>query len=190
MSIVLASASPRRKQILEMLGFGDFSIIPAKGEEVVPEGAAPDKIVACLAGAKAREVAAKCSSEDIVIAADTIVWYNNQVYGKPSSADNAFEMLTALSGNTHAVYTGICIIRGGELICETERSLVTFRSISEKEIRGYISTGEPFDKAGAYAAQGKAAQFVERIEGDFFNVMGLPVCRLCLMLKRLGVELY
>lgn len=190
MSLVLASASPRRKQILTMLGFKDFSVIPATGEECPPVGAAPDEIVKCLSMAKAREVRQKCTPDDIIIAADTIVWYNNTVYGKPSSGDEAFSMLSSLSGNTHEVYTGVCIIRGDELLCEAEMSSVTFRSVSDKEILGYISTGEPFDKAGAYAAQGKAAPFIERINGDFFNVMGLPVCRLCLMLKRLGVELF
>ena len=190
MAIVLASASPRRKQILTMLGFKDFLVIPARGEECPPAGAAPEEIVRCLARAKAEEVSKNCSPDDIVVAADTIVWYNNTVYGKPASAEEAFEMLSSLSGNTHAVYTGVCLIRGNEFQCEAEKSLVSFRHVSEKEIRGYISTGEPFDKAGAYAAQGKAAPFVERIEGDFFNVMGLPVCRFCEMLKSLGVELF
>ena len=151
----------------------------------MPE-ARPDELVCALALAKGREVAAMAESEDIVIAADTIVWYNGRVFGKPHSREEAVAMLSALSGNTHQVYTGVALISGGREICEAEMTKVRFRSILPEEIESYVAGGEPMDKAGAYGAQGVASVFVEGIEGDFFNVMGLPVCRLDAMLKKLG----
>ena len=155
MSIVLASGSPRRKELLEMLGIEDMKIIPAKGEEIPPEGAGPAELVAALATAKGREVAA----------------------------------LRSLSGRAHEVYTGVIVIKNGREVSGAERSVVHFRELSEDEIQRYIDTGEPMDKAGAYGAQGKAALFVRGIDGDFFNVMGLPLCRLGAMLKEQGVVL-
>ena len=122
-------------------------------------------------------------------AADTIVWHENRIYGKPHSKEEAFAMLKNLSGQTHEVYTGVAVLHNGAELTESERTAVTFRPLYEDEIHGYIATGEPMDKAGAYGAQGKGALFVRRIEGDFFNVMGLPVCRLGEMLKRTGVKL-
>ena len=189
MSIVLASGSPRRKELLEMLGIEDMKIIPAKGEEIPPEGAGPAELVAALATAKGREVAAQCAADDVIIAADTIVWHHGKVFGKPHSEQQAAEMLRELSGETHEVYTGVCVIKDGQETLEYEMSRVRFRELSEREIEAYIATGEPMDKAGAYGAQGKAALFVEGIEGDFFNVMGLPLCRLGKMLNRQGVGL-
>ena len=189
MSIILASASPRRKELLEMLGVKDMKIIPAKGEEAVPEGLAPGSMVELLALQKAREVRQLCSEEDIVIAADTIVWHNERVYGKPHSTGQARQMLESLSGDCHRVYTGIAIISGERETVSHEESRVCFRPLSRQEIDRYIATGEPMDKAGAYGAQGIGALFVREIQGDFFNVMGLPLCRLGLMLKEQGVEL-
>jgi len=186
MGIILASASPRRKEILEMLGVKDMRIIPAQGEEAVLENSKPEEIVCALALAKGREVAQKAGAEDIVIAADTIVWYDGRVFGKPHSRDEAISMLSTLSGNTHQVYTGVAVISGGREICEADKTDVRFRDISRAEIEAYVNTGEPMDKAGAYGAQGIASVFVESIEGDFFNVMGLPVCLLDAMLKKLG----
>ena len=187
MRIVLASASPRRKELLGMMGITDFDVIPARGEEKIPAGAAPEEIVRALAGAKAREVAAGCGSDDVIIAADTIVFMDGAVYGKPRSETEAFEMLRSLSGSEHRVYTSVCVMRGGEELCEAEESLVRFRGLSDGEIRAYIATGEPMDKAGAYGIQGRACVFVSRIEGDYYNIVGLPVCRLGEMLKKLGV---
>ena len=109
--------------------------------------------------------------------------------GKPRSEDMAKAMLRALSGRSHEVWTGVCLIRPGEELAEAERTVVSFRALEDREIDAYIATGEPMDKAGAYGAQGLGALFVEGIEGDFFNVMGLPLCRLGLMLKKMGVEL-
>jgi len=189
MSIILASASPRRKELLEMLGVKDMRIIPAKGEETAPENVSPGELVEALALQKAREVCALCSDEDVVIAADTIVWHENRVYGKPHSRDEAAQMLRSLSGAWHQVYTGIAVIRYRRESTGHEMSAVCFRPLSEGEIERYIDTGEPMDKAGAYGAQGIGALLVKEIRGDFFNVMGLPLCSLGQMLKEQGVEL-
>ena len=186
MGIILASASPRRKEILQMLGVKDMQIIPAVGEEASIPGAKPEALVCALALAKGREVAEKAAEEDVVIAADTIVWYDGRVFGKPHSREEAAAMLSALSGNTHQVYTGVAVICGGRELSEAEESKVHFRPIPPEEIEAYVDTGEPMDKAGAYGAQGVASVFVKGIEGDFFNVMGLPVCRLDSMLRKLG----
>ena len=174
---------------MEMLGVKDLVVRPADGEEKAADGLAPAELVQALASHKAHEVAARCGAEDVILAADTIVWFHDRVYGKPHSEAEAAEMLRALSGQTHEVYTGVCVVRDGAELCRADRSEVTFRTLSEGEIEQYIATGEPMDKAGAYGAQGKAALFVEGIEGDFFNVMGLPLCTLGNMLKEQGVEL-
>ncbi len=172
-----------------MLGIEKLKILPAQGEEIAPEGASPEELVMTLAAHKAEEVAARCGEDALVIGADTIVWHEGRPYGKPRSEDEALRMLRALSGRTHRVYTGVAIAYRGELHTACEESAVSFRALEAEEIRRYVATGEPMDKAGAYAAQGKGALLVERIEGDFFNVMGLPLCRLGLMLRKLGVEI-
>ena len=189
MSIILASASPRRKELLEMLGVRDLKIIPAKGEEKAPDAHSPEELVKALAAHKAREAAPQAGPEDVIIAADTIVWYKGRVFGKPRSEAEAADMLRALSGESHEVYTGVAVLRGDTLLTESERSAVHFRPLTEGEISAYIATGEPMDKAGAYGIQGRASLFVRGIEGDYFNVVGLPLCRLGLMLNRLGVSL-
>ena len=189
MSIILASASPRRRELMQMLGVSDLKVIPAVGEEKAGPGLPPDELVKALAAHKAKEVAEKCGEGDIVIAADTIVWHSGRVYGKPHTEAEAAAMLRALSGDAHEVYTGVAVLRGDTLLLETERSAVHFRTLSDAEIDAYIRTGEPMDKAGAYGIQGRASLFVEGIEGDFFNVVGLPLCRLGLMLDKLGVRL-
>ena len=193
MTIVLASASPRRRELLEMLaGTCKLVICPAEGSENPPDGAGPAATVEALAYAKALEVAGKRHPEqdEVILAADTIVWHQGGIYGKPHSKEEAYSMLHSLSGKTHEVYTGITVLHDGTELTEHECTYVTFRSLSDKEIYSYIATGEPMDKAGAYGAQGIGALFVKRIEGDFFNVMGLPVCRLGEMLKRTGVKLH
>lgn len=189
MSFILASGSPRRKELLEMLNVRNMKIIPAKGEENIPENAGPGEIVMALAAAKGREVAANCGKDDTVISADTIVWHEGRVYGKPHSESEARAFLRSLSDNTHEVYTGVCVIHGGRECVEYEMSRVTFRELDDEEIEAYIANGEPMDKAGAYGAQGIGALFVRKIDGDFFNVMGLPLCRLGEMLKKQGVKL-
>ena len=187
MSIILASGSPRRKELLEMLGVKDMKIIPAKGEEVAPAGLTPGELVMALAAHKGREVAGHCAAGDVLIAADTIVWHHGKVFGKPHSEQQAAEMLRELSGETHEVYTGVCVIKDGQETLEYEMSRVRFRELSEREIEAYIATGEPMDKAGAYGIQGRASIFVSHLDGDYFCVMGLPVCTLTQMLRERGV---
>ena len=190
MGIILASGSPRRKELLELLGIKELKIHPAKGEECPPENAGPAETVKALSLQKAREVAALYAGEDdIVVAADTIVWFDGRIFGKPHSAEEAVRMLSELSGNTHEVYTGVAVIKGETVVSECEVTEVHFRDIDRREIAAYVATGEPLDKAGSYGAQGKGALFVRGIDGDFFNVMGLPLCRLDAMLKSVGYKL-
>ena len=189
MNIVLASASPRRRELLTMLGVENFKIIPAVGEEVIKQGLMPDEIVCALSLEKAAEVAKLCEASDVIIAADTVVALDGGIMGKPTDKRDAFQMLSRLSGRTHEVYTGVTVMQGEKLFTEFERTSVRFRELTEREISAYIETGEPMDKAGSYGAQGIGSLFVEGIEGDFFNVMGLPLCRLSKMLEKLGVIL-
>lgn len=189
MRIILASGSPRRKELMEMLGFKDMEIIPAKGEEKIDPSLAPAELVEALAVQKASEVAEKRNKDDLIIGADTVVFHNGRVMGKPHSEKEAIDMLRELSGNVHEVYTGVCLIRDGRIRAKHEMSRVHFRKLTEAEIWAYIKTGEPMDKAGAYGAQGLGALLVKGIEGDFFNVMGLPVCMLGEMLKEQGVNI-
>ena len=189
MNFILASGSPRRKELMEMLGVNNLKIIPAKGEEAAPAGSGPEELVMALAAAKAEEVAAQAAPDDVVVAADTIVWLDGRPFGKPRSREEAMAMLRRLSGNTHHVYTGVAVLRGGTERLGYECTAVHFREIPEEEIRRYVDSGEPMDKAGAYGAQGLGALFVRGIEGEFFNVMGLPLCRLDAMLKEQGVGL-
>lgn len=188
MKIILASKSPRRRELLEMLGFKDFEIIPASGPELSPEGLTPSDTVCGIALGKAREVAKNAEKGALIIAADTLVCLDGEFLGKPKDKEDAARMLERLSGRTHTVYTGVALIKDGEELCEAEASDVLFRELSGAEIDAYIATGEPMDKAGAYGAQGLGALLVKGIDGDFFNVMGLPVCTLGLMLGRLGVD--
>ena len=172
-----------------MLGIQNLIVCPAKGDEKPPVSTDPGVIVRALASAKAREVSQRFGEHAMIIAADTIVWLNGKMLGKPSSEEDAFFMLKSLSGSCHEVYTGICVLDEEGEDCEAERTQVCFRELTDEEILGYIKDGEPMDKAGAYGAQGKGALFVRSIDGDFFNVMGLPVCRLGEMLARKGVKI-
>ncbi len=189
MKIVLASGSPRRRELLNAVGVTDFEVCPAKGEEKAADNLPPQEIVKCLSCAKAQEVAANYGEDTVIIAADTIVWADGRVFGKPKNEDDAFAMLRTLSGKSHEVYTGISVICNGRTISEAECTSVRFRNLSDDEIRAYIATGEPMDKAGAYGIQGRASLMVEKIDGDYFNVVGLPLCRLGQMLKTIGVHL-
>ena len=187
--IVLASASPRRRELMHMLGFSDLIVHPAVGEEHPLKGAAPEETVISLSLAKAKEVSSAFGRDALIVAADTIVWLDGEILGKPHSEQEAFEMLRRLSGRKHEVYTGVTLLDQTGALCESECSRVWFRTLSDDEILRYIATGEPMDKAGAYGAQGKGALFVQAIEGDFFNVMGLPICRLGQMLAKKGVPI-
>ncbi|MCL2045783.1 MAG: Maf family protein [Oscillospiraceae bacterium] len=187
MALILASASPRRRELLTMIGIGDFQVIADQSDEQTVEGLSPEQTVCEIALGKARNVSLLCGEDDIIIAADTLVFINDKVLGKPSSEAEAAKMLRELSGCRHRVYTGVALLQGGRESTFSEMTDVFFREISDDEINAYIETGEPMDKAGAYGAQGGGAVFIQRIEGDFFNVMGLPLCRLSIMLKDFGV---
>lgn len=186
--LVLASGSPRRRELLGMFPV-PFAVLPAEGEESLPEGLSCGETAKLLAGQKAREVAGRVGPGHVTVGADTLVELCGQRLGKPRDEQDAFRMLRALSGRTHRVWSGLCVVYDGGVLSAAEETAVTFRELTDAEIEAYIRTGEPLDKAGAYGYQGLASLFVERIEGDFFNVMGLPLCRLGQLLKEAGVEL-
>ena len=170
--IVLASASPRRRELLKKIT-PDFTVRVSGAEEKTEEGLKPCEIVISLARQKAAAV--EIADGETIIAADTLVAINDTVLGKPRDAQDAKRMLTLLSGKTHFVYTGVCIRTGKGSRSFYEETAVTFRELSEKEIDDYIATGEPVDKAGAYGIQGEGGALVKSINGDFDNVVGLPV---------------
>lgn len=189
MAIILASKSPRRRELLSQMGLTDFLIIPAAGEENADPSLTPPQLAEALALHKAREVYRNHAAPgDLVIGADTIVVLDNHVLGKPRDAGHALEMLTALSGRAHHVCTGVAVLRDGAELVDHEDTEVHFRTLTRQEMLRYIATGEPMDKAGAYGIQGRGALFIPRIHGDYSNVVGLPLCRLGQMLEQLGIE--
>lgn len=184
--LILASASPRRKELLEKTGL-EFTILPAKGEEIITKRA-PEKIVEELSYQKAKEIAEAQTEECIVLGADTIVAKGNEIMGKPKDPEDAFRMLKMIQGTSHQVYTGVTLIRTGKnpkTVVFSEKTEVLVYPMSEKEIRSYIATKEPMDKAGAYGIQGKFAIYVKGIEGDYCNVVGLPIGKVYQELKLL-----
>ena len=187
--IVLASKSPRRHELLRRMGITDFSVVVPDVGETYPEGLAPQEIVAHIARLKSDAAAPLVGPEDILITADTMVFLENDRLGKPRDEADALRMLTELAGNRHTVCTGVSVRRGAQEERFAVSTRVFFRPMTDDEIRAYIKTGEPMDKAGAYGVQSRGALFVERIDGDFFNVMGLPVLRLSRMLAQFGVKL-
>ena len=186
--IVLASGSPRRQELLGRMGITDFDIRVPEVEERYPENLSPEEIVQFISREKSDAAAALCTPEEIIITADTMVFLDDQRLGKPVDEADALRMLTALQGRRHTVCTGITVRRGGEILTESASTDVYFRPAAEAELRGYIRTGEPMDKAGSYGIQGYGCLLVEGIRGDYFNVVGLPVCRLGRMLARFGIE--
>ena len=174
--IILASASPGRKELMTTAGI-DFSVKVADIAEKIPEGAKPYEAVMSLALQKAQAVAAD-NQDDIVIGADTIVVLDNEILGKPKDKNDAKRMLAELSGKAHSVYTGVAIIKGKKIKSFFDETRVEFYHLSEKEIDCYVETGEPMDKAGAYGIQGRGCLLVKKIDGDYFNVVGLPVSKL------------
>ena len=187
MNIILASQSPRRRELLKRIGIENFKVIPAQGEELATRTLTPDQLVEELSQRKCAEVAA-AHPKDLVIAADTVVSIHNRVLGKPRSEEDAARMLAALSGKLHLVYTGVTVAKEGRTLTQHEVTSVRFRTLTQADIIRYIATGEPMDKAGAYGIQGYGSVLVEGISGDYYNVMGLPVCRLSRMLARFGVD--
>lgn len=179
--IILASQSPRRSELMQMAGF-DFEVIVTDADESVDPSLSPDKLVEAIAARKADAVAAIAHGRTVV-AADTIVVLDGKVFGKPHSHSDAHDMLAALAGRVHEVYTGVCIIRGAEKITFAECAKVEFYPLSDREIDDYIATGEPMDKAGAYGIQGRGAVLVKKIDGDFYTVMGLPIARVAQCLR-------
>ena len=188
MRIILASQSPRRRELLERMGILKFDIIPAQGEEVAAPGLTPQQLVEELSRQKAAEVAAGAGPDDLVIAADTVVAIDGQVLGKPRSRAHAIEMLSELSGRERHVYTGFTVTRGEQTVTGHEDTAVCFRPLTSGEIAAYVDTGEPMDKAGSYGIQGRGCVLVEGIRGDYYNVVGLPVCRLAQVLEQFGVN--
>lgn len=186
--IILASQSPRRRELLSRMGITHFDVLPAQGEEHIDPSLPAGLLVEALARQKAAEIAACAPPDAVIIAADTVVALDNEILGKPHTAQEAAEMLQKLSGRRHTVYTGVAVRQNDTELVEREAAQVHFRPLSPQEIRAYIATGEPMDKAGAYGVQGYGCLFVEGIVGDYYNVMGLPVCRLGRMLRQFGVD--
>ena len=179
--IILASASPRRRELLTLAGV-DFTVRVVDVEEIIPENASPDEVVMSLARQKAQAVADE-SPDSVVIGSDTVVALDSVILGKPKDEEDAVRMLKALSGRSHTVYTGVALIHGEKNTVFCEATEVVFNSLTDEEIRNYVATKEPMDKAGAYGIQGKGCVLVEKIVGDYFNVVGLPVSRVYRELK-------
>lgn len=183
-SIILASKSPRRQELIKRIT-EDFEVIVSDEPEALPEGLAPEEAPVFLALRKAEAVAAD-HPDKTVIGADTVVILDGEIMGKPHDEDDAVRMLSALSGKTHTVITGCCIIRGTLRRTFSQTTSVEFYPLGEREIMEYIASGEPFDKAGAYGIQGKGSLLVKGIVGDYFNVMGLPIAELKRELERMS----
>lgn len=186
MQLILASQSPRRKELMGLFRI-PFSVRVADIDETMDEALSPYDEVARVSRLKAE--ATPHERADVVVAADTIVVCNGNVLGKPKDEQDAFRMLKMLSGKDHQVMTGLTVLRGDAAVVCTEVTDIHFRELTDREILAYIRTGEPMDKAGAYGIQGGAALFAEKMCGDYYNVMGLPVCRLGQILKSLAPEL-
>lgn len=182
MGIILASASPRRRELLTLAGI-EYQVIPSSCEELLPPDITPWEAVKCLAEQKCEDVFSHYP-DCTVIAADTVVALGNIILGKPKNSEDAENMLRMLSGKIHTVYTGVCIMQKGRKELFYSASEVEFYELSDDEIKGYVASGEPMDKAGAYGIQGKGSLLVKRINGDYFNIVGLPIAELSRRLKK------
>lgn len=182
---ILASQSPRRRDLLHMLGL-DFTIVTADIDETMDK-TLPVEDAVCLVCEKKAAAVGALHPDSLIVAADTVVVVDGQVLGKPAGAGHAKEMLCLLSGRSHEVLTAFCLWRGGVVERHVERTEIRFKPLSEEEIEAYVATGSPLDKAGAYGIQEQAGIFVESIHGDYYNVMGLPLCALVKSLRRQGV---
>ena len=181
--LILASNSPRRKELLSMLGY-EF-VVKASDCDESTDIAEPAELVKELSLRKAKAV--KIGAEDTIIGSDTVVAINGKILGKPKDENDAADMLRILSGKTHTVYTGVTVIQNGTIITDAISCDVTFKEMTETEISNYIKTNEPMDKAGAYAVQGKGSAFVEKLNGDYFAVVGFPCCFVNTVLNKLGI---
>ena len=195
MRIILASASPRRKELLEQMNL-QFEIIPAKGEEKM-NFSLPHEVVMDLSRQKAKEIADEYQAKEdleIIIGADTVVACDEEILGKPKDEADAYRMISLLSGRSHKVYTGVTLIirKTGETLCHSffDETEVFMYPMSEKEIEYYVNTKEPMDKAGGYGIQGKCAVFIEKIHGDYNNVVGLPIAKIYQELCKQGIDIY
>ena len=186
MDVILASQSPRRKELMGLFHI-PFIIRVSDADETMDPGLSPQEAVALVSRRKAEAISR--AADDVVIAADTIVVCGGEILGKPKDAADASRMLHLLSGRDHQVMTGMTLLRGEKALVCTEVTDIHFRELSDREIDAYIRTGEPMDKAGSYGIQGGAALFAERLVGDYYNVMGLPVCRLGQLLREIAPEL-
>lgn len=184
--VILASQSPRRRELLTLVGIG-HEVAPADIDESVLPGERPAPHAERLARAKAATLAAR-HAEALVVAADTIVVVDGRILGKPADAHDARRTLRLLSGREHVVFTAVAVARGGEVVSEVAEVTVAFRALGDDEIAAYVATGEPMDKAGSYGIQGYGATIVERIDGDYFAVMGLSLVRVVRLMARLGVR--
>ena len=188
--LILASQSPRRQELLRRIGVDDFTVLATDSDESYDPRWSPEELVSRLSARKAAAAARAAGPDALVIAADTMVFLDDRRLGKPADEADAFGMLSALSGREHTVRTGVTVRRGEVVRTEVEATAVRFRGLTAEEIRRYIATGEPMDKAGAYGIQERGALLVEGIRGDYFNVMGLPVLRLARMLRAFGLDLF
>ena len=188
MKLVLASSSPRRRELLQNMGL-ELQIVSPECEEIMDAAMEAGELVKKLSAEKARDVEKRTGSDSFIVAADTVVVIDGEILGKPADEAEAAEMLRKLSGRAHTVFTGVALLKGGTLLSDFEQTRVFFGPLSERKISAYIKSGEPMDKAGAYGAQGIGSVFIEKIDGDFFNVMGLPLYLLAKMFEKMGVSL-
>ncbi len=173
-----------------MLGLFELTILPAAGEAPVPPGTPVHEAVQHIAAGKALDAARRAEAGSLILAADTVVALDGRVLGKPRDEEEAMGMLRTLSGRKHTVYTGMALYRDGRQMTDCASADVWFRELTDREIRAYVATGSPMDKAGSYGAQDMAALFVERIDGEFYTVVGLPICRLGQMLRAFGTDIW
>ena len=188
MAIILASKSPRRQELMRLLGL-EFTIHTADIDETMNPALPPEQEVARVSGLKAAEIAKTAGADDVIVAADTIVVVDGAVLGKPKDKADAQRMLRLLSGREHEVMTGLSVWHEGRLRQQVVKTRVHFRPMTDAEIAAYIATGEPMDKAGSYGIQGYGAIFIDHLEGDYFSVMGLPLCPLEHLLRGCGVHI-
>ncbi len=189
MQLILASQSPRRRELLTMLGL-DFTVQAADIDETMDPALPPEEAVSAVSRKKAAAIAAQAPEDAMILAADTVVVApEGQILGKPKDAADAVRMLHLLSGKEHQVITAMTLRRGAQEICEAVSTAVRFRKLTDAEIAAYVKTGEPMDKAGAYAIQGLGSIFIEAIYGDYYTVMGLPLCALSRHLRAFGVHI-